>query len=444
MNNLLKFIVVAVAVVTAIPSFAVTDREMEQARTIAAKHYLRYANNGSDYLDKINPTTMDELSRQLKAKEVENIKSFKAVSVPKDYASWDKAKLVEYWSNTFFKADGLLPDGKKCLSILSKNLNKINVQAPTQLSPKEETAAQKQETAPAAEQTSPAAETAVPAPADTAALAEEAVLAAQNEATEEMLEEEHPQKSSGTGWYVAILIILVGVVIWLVLYAQKSMKETGQIVADHKNGEKEVREAKKSAKEEVNKIREQYAESIAAKNEEIKQLREQCDALQAENERLKEESARNAAKALNAAKAANAAKEAAAAAAAIATPDPVPEKPKAENRQPATSLPPVVYLGYVNQRGLFVKASRSLNVETSVYRMDIPDGVHGSFKVVSDASILDRLLEDVNLWLAGGCDIENPEDADIANEIITIEPGKAVFSDNMCRVVKKARIKFIQ
>ncbi len=430
MNKFLNFLVVAVAWVIAIPSFAVTDKEMEQARTIAAKHYLRYANNGSDYLDKINPTTMDELSRQLKSKEVENIKSFNAVAVPKDYASWDKAKLVEYWSKTFFKSEGLLPDGKKCLSVLGKNLNKIDVKAPSQ-SVKEET--------PAPADVAPASDDVVPVPADDAVPAEKTVLAGQDVAEVETAEEERPQKSSGTGWYIAILVLLIGVVIWLVLYAQKSMKETGQIVADHANGEKEVREAKKTAKEEINKIREQYAESIAAKNADIKQLREQCEALQAENERLKEESERNAAKALSAVKAANAAKESS---------NPPSGRPANQptnqpiHRQP-TTLPPVVYLGYVNQRGLFVKASRSINTESSVYRMDIPDGIHGTFKVVSDSSILDRLLDDISLWLAGGCDIENPDDADIANEIITLEPGQALFADNMCRVIKKARIKFI-
>lgn len=437
MNKFLKLLVVAVALVIAIPSFAVTDKEMEQARTIAAKHYLRYANNGSDYLDKINPTTMSELSKQLKTKEVENIKSFNAVAVPKDYASWDKAKLVEYWSNTFFRSEGLLPDGKKCLSILSKNLNKIEVKAHSQPA-KEETPAVKEES-PAPAAVAPAADAVAPVPAADAAQTEDAVLAGQNVAEEETAEEERPQKSSGTGWYIAILVLLIGVVIWLVLYAQKSMKETGQIVADHRNGEKEVREAKKSAKEEINKIREQYAESIAAKNAEIKQLREQCEALQAENERLKEESERNAAKAISAMKAANAAKESA----NQSINPPIHQSTNPPTRRQPTTLPPVVYLGYVNQRGLFVKASRSLNAESSVYRMDIPDGVHGTFNVVSDSSILDRLLDDVSLWLEGGCDIENPEDADIATEIITIESGQALFADNMCRVIKKARIKFI-
>ena len=103
----------------------------------------------------------------------------------------------------------------------------------------------------------------------------------------------------------------------------------------------------------------------------------------------------------------------------------------------------MVFLGYVNQKGLFVKASRTLNVESSVYRMDVPDGHHGKFRVVSDSDILDRLLDNPEQWLGGGCVIENPEDADIATEIVTLQPGEALFADNTCRVTKKARIKFI-
>ncbi|MDE5847575.1 MAG: hypothetical protein K2H71_09505 [Muribaculaceae bacterium] len=122
-------------------------------------------------------------------------------------------------------------------------------------------------------------------------------------------------------------------------------------------------------------------------------------------------------------------------------------KPQAAPKQGGAArpggLPPVVFLGYVNQKGLFTKASRSLNVESSVYRMDVPDGFHGKFRVVNDAEILERLLENPEQWLGGGCSIENPEDADIAAEIVTLEPGEALFADNSCRVTKKARIKFI-
>lgn len=441
MNHLFKLFLIAVAVVTAIPSFAVTQKEMEQARAVAAKHYLRYANNGSDYLDNLNPTSVAELSKSLKAKELENIKSFNAVAVPKDYASWDKAKLVDYWSNTFFKSPGLNADGKKCLSILAKNLGKIQV-APASAAdkPAEKPADKPAETQPKANDAAAAApaSSAAASSAETDQLPAEVQAQAEVNEVQEAVEDERPKKDSGTGWYVAILVVLIGVVVWLVMYAQKSMKETGQVVADHRNSEKEIREAKRAAKEEVNKMRDQYAAAVSAKNDEIKQLREQCARLEEELELLRRRS-ENPAPVQERPQPAPA-KPAPAKPSPAPAPAPAPAKP-APGRGPA--LPPVVFLGYVNQRGLFVKASRSLNAESSVYRMDIPDGAHGTFRVVADPSILDRLLSDPALWLEGGCDIENPDDADIATEIVTIAPGQALFADNTCRVVKKASIKFI-
>lgn len=443
MNHFIKFLLVAVAIVTAVPSFAVSQQEMEQARAMAAKHYLRYANNGSDYLDKLNPSSVAELTKSLKAKEVENMKSFNAVAVPKDYASWDKAKLVEYWSNTFFKSSGLKEDGKKCLGILAKNLNKIEVKPTQDTAPGRDAIlgvpgdkpGDKSEEKP---EENSAVQNETPTPSSEDASVAEAAAVQEAAAVEEvMTEEERPRKSTGTGWYIAILVILIGVVVWLVMYAQKSMKESGQIVADHKDAEKEVRDAKRSAKEEINKMRDQYAASIAAKNMEITQLRERCDALEEELEKAKSNHAKSAEgrDAILGVPRDNARDNAT---------DKVKDKADSPRpTRPATALPPVVFLGYVNQRGLFVKASRSLNADSSVYRMDIPDGMHGTFRVVSDPSILDRLLSDPAQWLEGGCDIENPEDADIATEIVTMTEGEALFADNTCRVVRKARIKFI-
>ncbi|MDE6290743.1 MAG: hypothetical protein K2M16_04360 [Muribaculaceae bacterium] len=478
MNYLLKILTVAVALVTAIPSFAVSDKEMEQARALAAKHYLRYANNGSDYLDKINPSSVGELTKSLKAKEKENIKSFNAVAVPKDYASWDKKKLVDYWSNTFFRSPGLKEDGKKCLGILAKNLNKITVAAPAAEAKPAETSASEAkpaetkpaETKPAQtkpEDSKPAAQNAAPAdvtPENQEAPVEEVVAAAVAQADADAgLADEQPRKSSNTGWYIGILVVLVGVVIWLVMYASKSMKETGATLADHKVGEKEIREAKRAAKEEQNKMREQYASSLTTKNDEIKQLKAQCEALERQVDAAKRETdatrreleaARHELAALRMSQSEQApvrqqsrpqpqqrpAQEQSVAVAPVKAQAPA-SKPQTANRP--GGLPPVVFLGYVNQKGLFVKASRTLNVESSVYRMDIPDGHHGLFRVVNDTEILDRLIENPGQWLAGGCVIENPEDADIAAEIITLQPGEALFADNTCRVVKKARIKFI-
>ncbi|MDE7095978.1 MAG: hypothetical protein K2O47_00610 [Muribaculaceae bacterium] len=460
MKYFLKIFMIAVAMVTAIPSFAVSDKEMEQAKTLAAKHYLRYANNGSDYLDKLNPTSMSELTKSLKNKEIENIKSFNAVAVPKDYASWDKQKLVEYWSSTFFKAPGLKEDGKKCLGILARNLNKINVSAsaaPKEAAPaaadQADTDARKPEVtsspAPSPAQSpekSQSQEETVDNPVADQVDTDVDAVVAQADADTGMAEEQTP-KSSNTGWYIGILVVLIGVVVWLVMYASKSMKETGASASGNKDMDKEIRDTKRAAKEELNKMREQYASSLTSKNEDIKHLKAQCETLESqleaarrETETLKRELA--------------AAKEAAAQRPVVResvqqSRESAHVVPAAHEAKPQTpqakgpGLPPVVFLGHVNQKGLFVKASRSLNAEYSVYRMDIPDGHHGVFKVVNNPDILDRLLENPEHWLAGGCLIENPEDADIAAEIVTLQEGEALFADNTCRVTKKARIKFI-
>ncbi|MDE5997816.1 MAG: hypothetical protein K2G77_06370, partial [Muribaculaceae bacterium] len=258
------------------------------------------------------------------------------------------------------------------------------------------------------------------------------------------LADEQPRKSSNTGWYIGILVILVGVVIWLVMYASKSMKETGAALSENKAGEKEIREAKRVAKEEQNKMREQYANSLISKNEEIKQLKSQAETLEKELDSARRESdalrreLNNAKRELSDLRHGHSEQPATT---SVQKPQ-TEQKPQASKARPG-ALPPVVFLGYVNQRGLFVKAFRTLNVESTVYRMDIPDGQHGLFRVVNDPDILDRLLSDTSQWLEGGCVIENPEDADIAVEIVTLQPGEAVFADNTCRVTKKARIKFI-
>lgn len=447
MNSILKTIMIAVAMVTAIPSFAVSDKEMEAAKTLAAKHYLRYANNGSDYLDKLSPSSMAELSAALKPKEKENLKSFNAVVVPKDYKAWDKQKLVEYWSTTFFKQPGLKDDGKKCLGILAKNLNKINVSA---VAPAPAAPPQKEDAAPetpVAENPSladaPDSEAAAAADRQAAETAEAELEALASQASADAgLGDEMPKKSSGTIWYVAILVALIGVVVWLVVYASKSMKEAG-VAAPDPSHEKEIREAKKSAMEAAERQREQYAASFAAKNEEVKQLKAKINSLEAEVASLRDALERERRRILQS-------RSEQPAAPSSAADRPAPSAPKAAQQPPAnpaaakqTKLPPVVYLGYVNQRGLFVKASRSLNQESSVYYMDIPDGKHGTFMVVNDTEVLDRVLADPSYWLSGGCIIENPDDADIAVEIVTLEAGQAVFADNSCRVVRKARIKFV-
>ena len=111
-------------------ALAVTQKEMEQARTIAAKAYLRYANDGSGYLDDLNPTTMEELEASIKTKEKENIKAFKAIPVPTDYKDWNKDKLLEYWAVTAFQNKGLLEKGRGGRIRARSQINKMTIAPP--------------------------------------------------------------------------------------------------------------------------------------------------------------------------------------------------------------------------------------------------------------------------------------------------------------------------
>ncbi len=130
-NSILRTLLPAVmAIAITVPALAVSDNEMEQARTIAAKMYLRYANNGSGYLDDVKATNMADLQKVLKKKEQENIKAFLSIPVPKDYAQWDKAKLVEYWSATAFNAPGLIEQGQGAKSRVRKQIEAMTVSAP--------------------------------------------------------------------------------------------------------------------------------------------------------------------------------------------------------------------------------------------------------------------------------------------------------------------------
>ena len=66
MTGIKKIITVALLAVMALPALAVTEKEMEEARAITAQAYLRYANDGSGYLDEFRATSMSQLESKLK------------------------------------------------------------------------------------------------------------------------------------------------------------------------------------------------------------------------------------------------------------------------------------------------------------------------------------------------------------------------------------------
>lgn len=230
-----------------LPINAVTDKEMEEARTITAKAYLRYSNNGSGYLDEISVKTMSQLESKLKSKEKDNLKAFKAVRVPKDYATWNKAKLLEFWGTTFFTAPGLNANGKGARTRVRKQIGLMNVTPPAPqqtapaTAPQTQAATQPQAQAP---QTAAPAPAAVPGPEITTTATATAdslqqgldpaleagldsatdILKDQKELENDQAEAEEPREQSHTWIYVLVLSILVAIVIWLVVYAANMMK----------------------------------------------------------------------------------------------------------------------------------------------------------------------------------------------------------------------------
>jgi len=108
---------------------AVSREEMENAKTITAKLYLRYANNGSGYLDDVVATSMKELKAKLKKKELENLEAFNSVPVPpeSEYAGWDKAQLMQFWSTTFLDNPKLLAEGKLARKRIATQIHALNI-----------------------------------------------------------------------------------------------------------------------------------------------------------------------------------------------------------------------------------------------------------------------------------------------------------------------------
>lgn len=457
------------ALALSLPSLvmAVTDKEMEEARTITAITYLRYANDGSGYLDSQHPKTMAELNKILKDKEKENLKTFTAVANPKDYASWDKQKLIEYWTGTFFNSPGLIAKGKVGKNRTRSRLQAMTVATPAApKSPATATAAPKTEPSSQAEAKSPAdatgtndkpaketprdtAETvATPAPYGNAG--SEADLFGQKsdslETAAEILEQEdktdRPRRNSHTGVYIAILAALVIVVIALVVYASNSMKRDKR-----RKEEQQAEEGSATVDDAVaqrmgnNAMREKYSAAINQKNNEIADLNLQLDSLRSQNQSLQHD--------LNESRQRIRQLEGQLSAISQDTgslrPDtdfkpqpPSPEAP-APARLPARRT---IYLGRVNNRGLFVRADKTVNADLSVFRLETEDGFSGTFRVLQSPEIDRRLMSNPAEWLTGGCVAHDANAPQGHSTIHTEVGGTAIFEGGVWRVIRKARISY--
>ena len=435
---------------------AVTDREMEEARTIAAQAYLRYANDGSGYLDEFKATSMAELEKKLKPKEKENLKAFKSVRTPGDYASWDKEKLTAYWSDTFFKSPGLSDKGRIARARVRKNIGRMTVAAPQ---PARETPA-KPETAreetPAAATPQPAATGAAPTPAAPAAPDTTTAVAPAPEPAAAPAPAETPddnRESSHTWIYVVVLAVLVGVVIWLVGFASKVMRRN-----EEEGSRREPAPVADNASH--REMREKFAATLAAKNADLSQLSAKNETLLKENQAIKRDMEALVAETadlrtrLTAANARISEMEAAINAMAAPAPArvettrieaavPQPAAPQPEAAPVPRQRPGrIIYLGRANAKGIFMRADRQLSPGHSIFTLDTSDGYAGSFKVASDPTVWELALLTPAESLEGACtgpDLDRPGEA---TRIVTDSQGTAIFEDGCWKVIRKARIHF--
>lgn len=407
---------------TSLTGHAVTDKEMEQARTITAKYYLRWANNGSGYLDDINVTTMSELKSKCKSAELENLKTFEAVSVPTDYAGWDKEKLAKYWTETFFASPGLLEAGKGGRHSARKRIMAMEVSAPQ---PKE--AEPTPEEAVAAPDAQPSAST-----ESVAEQSDEEILADQTDIQKAAEEADPPIKEKGgnTWIYIVVLGLLVAVVIWLVVYAANLMKRQPGGNGDPRHSEEASAEAKAKIEDlrrrlenEENRSAELGAELERMKLEKAR-ANEQIDKLREENRNLRLQRT------------------------TVAAPAPAREE-RTEIRRPAAAPAPTprpaqkeIYLGRANAQGIFVRADRRFNPGNSIYRLTTPDGLVGTFSVVDHPDVVETVIYNPREFLAYGCTAEDIDDTEGVSRIVTESAGTAIFENGYWKVLRKSVISY--
>lgn len=423
---------------------AVTAKEMEQARATTALWYLRYANNGSDYLEKLSPASLADLENSLKSKEKENIKAFKAVKTPSDYASWDKEKLVEYWSVTFFKSPGLDEKGVIARNRVKSKLQTMSVAAPAPDEPKEVSSQKGEETSTPAESLDQPVKSQAEVPSGNQIVdSAEAMLDSAMASTPQLsaAESQNKESSSSTWIYIVALILLVGVVVWLVIFASKTMQ------GDRAASEERNPEPVKSSKD----------EDVKVLQREIKDLREECLRLGEENGRL----TADLSQAKREVEALRGRLRAASAVAASASRrrengedrgsgstrdyennDRSSSRVNSTSRSGAQEEEKEIYLGRVNAKGLFVRADRRPVEGKSIYVLTTRDGYTGSFRILQKEYAIDLGLENPEYYLSGGClapDILDTENAEI---IRTVASGTAIFEDGCWRVLRKAKISY--
>lgn len=423
MKHIIRILSIVAVLAGVFPAHAVTDKEMDQARAIAAQCYLRYANDGSGYLDEVNPTSMADLEKVLKQKEKENIKAFKAIPVPKDFPSWDKAKLVEYWTATAFSTKGLIEKGRGGKSRARKKINALSISAPSATA-EAASAAPAPEASPAPANEAPAAPVATPSASDS--VVPQVQLDPLSDDSLFVDEEAEVKKESNNTWiYIVILCILVGVVVALVVFASNVMKKSAG--------------GRQSSGADVDAIRAKFEKVLKEKDAEIARQAKEIESLESENGTLRERMERLEAELSSlrsrSAVASSPAREPSAAL------RPAAASKEQSARQDASRLR-TIYLGRANSKGIFVRADRVLNPGNSVFRLDTTDGYAGTFRVASDPSVWELGLDNPVEVLSGACLCADIDDTAGMERIVCDSAGTAIFEGGCWRVIRKAKIHF--
>ena len=434
MERKIKLIFFILSLCFPMMAWAVTDKEMEEARVIATKAYLRYANDGSGYLDDINPKTMSELESALKPKEKENIKVFKAIANPVDYKKWDKQQLIEFWSVTAYQTKGLVEKGKLGKTRTKNLIGKMTIAAPAPAAPEK-----KENPSPATEPTEeavkPVTDTMTASAVNLEAPDSLANIASALDASDALMDDDSVEKVNNYTWvYILALAILVAVVVALIVFASNVL---------NRNNSRGMGGKASEGGEEAEALKEHYSEQLAEKDQEIKVLSKKLENANRQNADLKMKL--EALTAEVASLRSNRHDQTRDNAMRSAERRETNEHHSANAGEKPQSHPnPLrhIYLGRANSKGIFIRADRNLNPGNSIYLLNTKDGYTGTFRVADDPSVWQTAFKNPVEMLGHACSCHDITDTEGMTRIITESPGTAVFEGGCWKVIRKAKIRY--
>lgn len=488
-KRILAFLVLLAA--CAIGSRAVSPEELEQAKTYAAIVYLRNANPGSDYLDKVSVGSRSALESRLhNDRDRENLKLFnRKLPSTAGYESWDKDKLSEY-AQKAVAAPGNYQSTGFARSQVKKRIASMTVKAPQKPArAAEEPQAQKPaEEEPAEEPVAVQAPVADSVPAAVLpdamatqqAQADSALNAAEDSLMAQQPQQQEVASSGSNAVYIVILCILVVLVVVLVIYAaryfsRQEKEKRGEAVrgdADplsapaepsrptERSDSRPSRHPRREPEEQPDDDPQRVIESLRAENQELRRACEEykyhINYLKSEKEKADAERTRTGAPAVGnpaetdaqAVRPGNPPREQASVVTLNDRYTRQREQPAAESLSALSPQPSaksgrrVIYLGRANREGMFVRAERNLNPQHSLFRLVTADNVSGTYTVVDDPEVASRVLANPDLLMAVSCELEDT-DTYGKESVDTVNAGTAIFEGGRWRVLRPALIRFI-